>query len=388
MRILFTGGSSGGHVSPIVAVARQLKKTHTIHQSNSQNSSFAKKRVLFKRNDGPLSMYYLGAGGFSEDFLRGEGVYVKPIFAGKLRRYFSFQNFTDIFKLFLGFCQALWYLLIWMPDVVFSKGGGDSVPVVLTAWLYRIPILVHGSDVLPGLANRIASKFSTRTAISFNDTKQYFSIKKTALVGNPVRSDLIEKCLAKDPMYIKEARTTFRFNDQKPVILILGGSRGAQQINEVVLNTLPDLLPKYAIIHQCGANNLQTIKDFLGKTSLLDYYLTPFLNEKEITAAYLLADLVISRAGATSIFEIAACGKPSILIPLLGHQKENAFAYARSGATTVMTQDNLTRHVFIDQVNKVFEYPEFAQTLSQSAKQFSRPEAAQIVAQSLIEMGW
>ncbi|MBU1292073.1 undecaprenyldiphospho-muramoylpentapeptide beta-N-acetylglucosaminyltransferase [Patescibacteria group bacterium] len=361
MRILFTGGGTGGHIFPIIAVARQLKK-----------------------NNPDLEMFFLGApagAGFS-DVLQKEGIRIKTILTGKVRRYFSPKIILDIFKMPIGLIQAFLYLYVWMPDIIFNKGGFGSVPVVLVGWLFRIPILTHESDTIPGLANRLGAMFSKRIAVSFVSTGKYFPSKKTALIGNPIRSAI--------PMTSEKAKTILGLTSQKPIILILGGSQGAQALNQAILGILPQLLEKYEIVHQCGFNNFEEIKRETSQISS-DYHLFPFLNESQMSAAQLLANLVISRAGAGSIAEIAACGKPSILVPLPGsgsdHQKENAFAYAQAGATTVVEEENLTLSIFLNEISQILDNPELSQKMSINAKNFSRPEAAQKIAETLIEMG-
>jgi UDP-N-acetylglucosamine--N-acetylmuramyl-(pentapeptide) pyrophosphoryl-undecaprenol N-acetylglucosamine transferase len=380
VRILFTGGGTGGHIFPIIAVARQLKKI------------YAQSSELINPDQGTfLEMFFLGAGGISKDILEKEGIRVKTILAGKIRRYFSIYNLLDLFKMPISFLQALWYLYIWMPNVIFSKGGYGAVPVVLIGWLFRIPVLIHESDTIPGLANRLAAKFAKRIAISFASAGKYFPSQKTALVGNPIRSEMVQICLSTNPADKEKARDLFNLTSQKPVILILGGSQGAQKINEIILGVLPQLLEKYQVIHQAGPKNLEQIKAILGQSLPNDYHLYAFLDENQYAAAYFLADLVISRAGAGSISEIAACAKPSILIPLPGsasdHQRENAFAYAQAGATAVLEQANLTPHLFLNEITKILDNPELAQKMSANAKNFSQPEAAQKIAQELIEMG-
>jgi len=380
MRILFTGGGTGGHVFPIIALARQLKQIYT----QSITPIGPGKETRFQ-------MFFLGPNGFAKKPLKKEGIRTRIILAGKLRRYFSIWTILDFLKMPIGLLQSLWYLYIWMPDVIFSKGGYGSMPVVLVGWLYRIPILVHESDTIPGLANRWAAKFSKRIALSFASAKEYFPLEKTALVGNPVRSEIIQICLLTDEKMKEEAKGIFGLVGQKPVIFILGGSQGAQKINEFILQILPQLLGKYEIIHQCGPKNLQQIEKAIKQSPSPAYHFFPFLNENQMGAAYLLADLVISRAGAGSIFETAACAKPSILIPIpqaaSDHQRKNAFAYAQAGATVVLEQANLTSNLFLSKISQILDNPELAQKMSQSAKNFYEPGAAQKIAEELLEMG-
>jgi len=370
MRILFTGGGTGGHVFPIIAIARQFK--------------------TFYNQEEPLEMFFLGAGGFSKDLLESEGIRSSIILAGKLRRYFSLKTILDLIQMPLGFIQAFWHLYIWMPDVIFSKGGYGSLPVVLISWLFRIPILAHESDAVPGLANRISAKLATRIAISFQEVEKYFSGDKTALVGNPVRVDFIQICASKNPGDKVQVKNIFQINSQKPVIFILGGSQGSQAINEMAFEVLPQLLEKYEIIHQVGPKNYKEIKKKLQPLPG-NYHLFSFLEESQMAGAYLISDLIISRAGAGSIFEITACGKPSILIPLPNsasdHQRANAFSCARAGAVSVLEQTNLTPNLFLNEINKIIANPEALEKMAANARNFSKIQAAQVLAEALVEMG-
>ena len=380
MRILFTGGGSGGHLFPVIAVARQLKQTY----SQSMKS-------IGPEQETALEMFFLGPNGSAKELLKKEGIKARTILVGKLRRYFSIWTIFDFLKMPLGFLQSFWYLYIWMPEVIFSKGGYGSIPVVLVGWLYRIPILIHESDTIPGLANRLAAKLSQRIGLSFASTGNYFPSQKTALVGNPVRSGITQTCLATDEEFKKEVKKIFDIVSQKPIIFIVGGSQGARKLNEFILQILPQLLEKYEIIHQCGPKNYQQIEEVIKQHTPPDYHVFPFLDENQMGAAYLLADLVISRAGSGSIFEIAACAKPSIIIPLSqaagDHQRKNAFAYAQAGATVVLEEINLTPHLFLNKISQILNNPELSQKMVKSAQDFCQPEAAQKIAQSLIEMG-
>ncbi|OPL12030.1 MAG: hypothetical protein AVO34_02115 [Firmicutes bacterium ML8_F2] len=337
-----------------------------------------------------LEMFFLGSNGFAKNLLEKEGIEVRIILSGKFRRYFSIYNFLDMFKIPIGILQCLWSLYFLMPDVIFSKGGYGSVPVVLVAWLYRIPVLTHESDVLPGLANRLAARLSKTIAVSFAAAKKHFPNNKTVLIGNPIRSEVVQICLSLGKESKEKTRNIFKIISQKPVILILGGSQGAEKINDLVISSLFKLLEKYEVIHQCGEKNYDSIIKKMDQLPV-SYHVYPFLSEKQISLAYYLSDLIVSRAGAGSISEIAACGKPSILIPLpksaSGHQRENAFNYAKTGATVILEHLNLTPHLFINEINKILDNPELSQKMSNNAKEFSRPEAAQEIARKIVEMG-
>lgn len=365
MRILFTGGGTGGHLSPIAAVARQLKK------------STQDKGV-------DLKLYYLGPSDFVANFLEKEDIKIRTILAGKLRRYFSFKTILDILKIPIGFLEAFWFVYIWMPDVVFSKGGYGSAPVVFTSWLYHIPVLIHESDAIPGLANRFGAKLAKRIALSFSSTKKYFPSRKTAVIGNPVRQELTQGSR-------EEGREIFALKSDKPIILLMGGSQGAKAINEILFKLLSKLLEKYEIIHICGQKNYEKCKERVGLPLPKTYHLYPFLEEEQLKYAYILASLIVSRASAASVFEIAALGKPSILIPLptaaSNHQRENAFEYAKSGATVVLEQANLTPHLFLTEISRILDNQELSQKMGEKAKGFFNPETNQKIAEELLELG-
>ncbi len=301
MRIVLTGGGTAGHLFPIIAVAREIKK---IAQQKSELVEFM----------------FIGPKTIGQEELTKEAIANRQIMAGKLRRYASLQNIFDIFKIPAGILQALWILFFFMPNAVFSKGGYGSVPVVIAAWIYRIPVLIHESDATPGLANKFAAKFSKRVAVSFLDSAKYFPTKKTAVTGNPVRDDIFNGSK-------EEAKRIFGITDTKPVLLVLGGSQGAQPINDIIFASLIILLQRYEIIHQCGEGNLKSFKQLISGEKLPGFFLYPFLNGEQLRHAFAAADLVISRAGAGTIAEIAALGKPSITIPLpnsaADHQTKN-----------------------------------------------------------------
>ena len=377
MRILLTGGGTGGHLFPLLAVIRELKKPE-----------FNQKIIELNPAEG-LKILFLGPKTIGEDLLKQEKIQIKHVMSGKLRRYASIKNLIDIFKLPLGIICALWHIFLFMPDVVFSKGGYGSIPAIVTARIYRIPVLIHESDTIPGLANKKMARFAKRIAVSFNSTLKFYPDKKIALIGNPVR----EQILAGSK---EEAKKIFNLPFNKPVILVIGGSQGAAAINKFIAGTILDLTKKYAIIHQCGQNNIadveKEIKDTFGKEikNIESYCLIPFLDETQMKHALAAADLVISRAGSGSIFEVAACGKPSILIPLPGsaadHQKENAYEYAKTGAALVLEQANLTPHLLISEISSLLDNPETLIKMSQAAKSFAKLDAAQKIAEELINL--
>ncbi|MDD5590135.1 MAG: undecaprenyldiphospho-muramoylpentapeptide beta-N-acetylglucosaminyltransferase [Candidatus Portnoybacteria bacterium] len=361
MRIVFAGGGTGGHLFPIVAVARELKK-------------ISKEEI---------EMMFIGPPTIGEDVLAKEEIKAKFIQAGKFYRYFSFRNFLSLIKLTIGFLQSLWILFRFMPNVIFNKSGFGSIPVILAAWIYRIPILTHESDSIPGLSARFAAKMSKRVAVSFPRAKEFFPPEKTALTGNPIRSELASGSK-------EEAKTIFGLEGNKPLILVLGGSQGAQAINDIFIAIATGLLIDCEIIHQSGQKNYQIIKTlFLGNLPA-GYHLFPFLDEEQMKQALSAADLIVSRAGSSHIFEIAACGKPSILIPLPSaagdHQKFNAFDFAQSGAAVVINQENLTPNFLKNKILSLVRDSSLLSRMSAAAKNFIQIDAANHVAEEVLNI--
>lgn len=370
MKIVFTGGGSGGHIFPIIAIVREIRRIFT---------------------DKKLEIYYLGPPDeFSEPLLSQEGIKVKRIWAGKIRRYFNlssfFQNIFDIFfKTPLALLQSFFWLLVKNPDLIFSKGGFGSFPPVFSGWILGIPIFLHESDVSPGLANKILSKFALEIFVSFPKT-EYFPLKKIYLVGNPIRKEILEGSK-------EEAKRIFQISEEKPIVLILGGSQGAQRINDKILEILPEFLKDFQIIHQCGEKNYKEIKlitEGMLTEELKKYYrLFPFLKEDQLKEAYAISDLIISRAGAGSIFEIAAIGKPSVLIPLpesaQDHQIKNAYTFAQTGAAIVIEESNLTPRFLLERIKFILQNQKEVEKMSKAAREFSRPLAAKIIATYILE---
>lgn len=369
MKILFTGGGTGGHIFPIIAIVRELKKTLPEKE---------------------LNLYYIGP---KDDFafmlFSQEGVKTKRILAGKIRRYLGiksfFLNILDIFKTLIGIFQAFFYIFFLNPDLIFSKGGYGSLPSVIAGTLLRVPIFLHESDIVPGLANKIVGKFAIEIFASFERT-EFFPLSKMIVVGNPIRKELLNGSK-------ERAKEIFGIQGEKKVILILGGSQGAERINNVILNILPELLKNFELLHQTGEKNFKNVKKeaeiILPDELKKFYHPVPFLKENELREAYAISDLIISRAGSGAIFEIAAVGKPSILIPLpesaQNHQLKNAYAFAKNGACIVLEEANFTPHFFLEKIKNLFENPSVLEKMKESAKKFSKPEAGKIIASYLIE---
>ena len=381
MRILFTGGGTGGHIYPIIAVAEELQKLSV------------EKKI-------EMDLRYFGSPEMFRSVLEQNGIGVSKIFSAKLRRYFDLRNFLDIpILLPLSVIQAFWKVFWFMPDVLFSKGGPGSLPVVLACRFYCVPIIIHDSDTIIGLANRLAIYWAKRIAVSFDSTAKTLLENeklsgKVALVGNPIRRSLISG----DILDSATAKKIFGFNPEKPVILVIGGSQGAVKINDLMLEIVGEIIRDFQILHQTGIKNFEDFKKELDiilrnypEEQRSRYKTVPYF-EKDLKDAYTAADVVVSRASSGSIFEAAAFAKPSILIPLpeevVGdHQTTNAYEYAKSGAAIVIEQANLEPNIFLGQLKKIFSEPEKLNQMSQAAKNFAKPKAARAIAEEIIKLG-
>lgn len=269
------------------------------------------------------------------------------ISSGKLRRYFDWKNFSDPFKVLKGYGQAISTLKKIQPDIVFSKGGFVSVPVVLAAKHCHIPAIIHESDITPGLANRIAIRGAKKVCCNFPETMKYLPAEKAVLTGSPIRREL----------FSGNAQASVKYcgfpNHEKPVILVVGGSSGAKVINDTVRKILPELLEQFYIIHLCGKGNLDdSLKGIIGYAQF-EYA------RAELTDMFALADLAISRAGANSICELLALHKPNILIPLSaaasrGDQILNAKSFEKQGFSYVIEEEHLTEQLLLEAVRKVY----------------------------------
>lgn len=372
MRIVFTGGGTGGHFYPIIAIAREV---HALARE---------KRLL------EAELYYIAPAPFDKKVLFENRIAFRQSPAGKMRRYFSLLNIFDIFKTAFGILKALIQLFSIYPDVVLSKGGYASFPTVIAARILRIPVVVHESDVVPGRANRWAAKFAHSIAVSYKEAVGQFPDKKekVALVGNPIRREFF--------IPAKEGAHEFLDLDKfTPVVFVLGGSQGAARINSVILEALPALIERYQIIHQTGRANMEEIKKLapviLGDNPKRNRY-KPFdyLNLLAMRMAAGASSLVITRAGSGAIAELAAWGAPSILIPIpekISHdQRKNAFAYARTGAAVVVEEENITPNILTAEINRLMDDPALRETMGEKAREFARPDAARKIAELLVHI--
>lgn len=337
---------------------------------------------------GDLEMYYIGPNDkYSLFLLQQENIRTYPIVTGKIRRYFSLENILDVgLKIPVSFVEGFFLMLFIRPKLVFSKGGPGAYPVSWTANLFKIPVFVHESDSIPGLSNQKTAEFAQKVFVSFENTKG-FGQSKIQVTGNPIRKELLNG-------NIKEGQRLFRLTGKKPVLLIMGGSQGSEPINNFILVVLEDLLRSFEIIHISGPKNYQDVH--LGWQVVLErnaelgkyYHLYQSLEEARLKHAYAATDFVISRAGAGTIFELAALAKPSILIPLpssaSNHQLENAYQYEATGTCLVIEQANVTPNFFLAELSRLFYHPQTLKKMAQAALKFAKPEAAENIAQEIL----
>lgn len=371
MKIIFTGGGSGGHFYPIIAIAESIQK-------------IAKEGKLISPK-----MYFFAPHPYNQGILYDHNIEFNKVSAGKMRRYFSVMNFFDIFKTFFGVLGAIFDVFDIYPDVVFSKGGYGSFPAVLAARLLRIPVFIHESDSVPGRANKWAGKFATRIALSYREAAEHFKKRqdRIAYTGQPIMEE-------KTSPITEKAHEFFGFEESVSTIFILGGSQGAEIINNIVLDVLPELVKDFQVIHQTGEGNFNVIKEsasaiLMDSPNRARYKPFGYLNSLEMRMAAGASELVISRGGST-IFEIAAWGKPSIIIPITNsngdHQIKNAFIYAKSGACSVIQEENLKSNIFLAEIRRILQSPEIVSKMSKSAKAFFKPGAADIIAREILSI--
>ncbi len=369
MRIVFTGGETGGHFYPIIAVSQAIRK-------------IIRDNKLIEPQ-----LYFLAPSPYNAGALYDEGITYKKVYSGKMRIYSSKKNILSFFSTGIGVIKALWTVFWIYPDVIFSKGGYGSVPVVLAGRILGIPIIIHESDSSPGRANLWASKFAKKIAISYSEAGQYFNRNKIAWTGNPIRQEI--KMKAAEGGY-----DFLNLSSEIKTILVLGGSQGAKRINDAILDILPELLEKYQIIHQTGSKNFKEVQD-TAKASVMDesilgrYKPFPYLNNVAMRMSAGIADVVITRGGST-LFEVAQWEIPAIVIPITDtngdHQRKNAYAYARTGAGIVIEENNLTPIVLTQEVDRILDSKSISDLMKEGAKNFSKPDSEILIAQAILNI--
>lgn len=339
-RIILTGGGTAGHVTPNIALLPRLKELqYDIHYIGSYN-------------------------GIEKELIEQFHIPYHGISSGKLRRYFSVKNFTDPFRVLKGFGEANSLIKELKPDVIFSKGGFVSVPVVMAGGRRHVPTIIHESDMTPGLANKLSIPSATKVCCNFPETLEHLPENKAVLTGSPIRQEL----LTGD----KSAALKFcGLTGDKPVILIIGGSLGSVVVNNAVRLILPELLQDFHIVHLCGKGKVDaSLKDLKG------YVQFEYIQD-ELKDLFALTDIVISRAGANAICELMALRKPNLLIPLSanasrGDQILNARSFERQGFSIVLEEEELSKEALLAAIRKLYdERNSYIDAMSKSAQQNS-----------------
>ena len=339
-RIILTGGGTAGHVTPNIALIPKLRELG-------------------------YDIQYIGSyNGIEKELIEPFGIPYHGISSGKLRRYFSLQNFTDPFRVIKGFGEARKLIKGLKPDVIFSKGGFVSVPVVLAGKRCKVPVIIHESDMTPGLANKLAIPSAVKVCCNFPETLDALPEGKAVLTGSPIRQELLTG--DKDA-----ARKMCGFTDEKPVILVIGGSLGSVAVNDAVRSILPELLQSFQVVHLCGKGKIdESLKDLEG------YAQFEYIKD-ELKDLFALTDLVISRAGANAICELLALHKPNLLIPLSanasrGDQILNARSFERQGYSVVLEEEELNHDVLLKAITDLYQNREtYIQAMKNSPQQNS-----------------
>ena len=346
--IIFTGGGSAGHVTPNLAlIPRLIEKDYDVKYIGSHT-------------------------GIEKEIIEKHGIDFYGIPAGKLRRYFSWKNFSDIFNVFAGIFQSFFIIRKLKPKVIFSKGGFVSCPVVWSAWLNRIPVIIHESDITPGLANKLSAPFAKRICITFPEASKYVSSEKQILSGLPLRDFIFQGDADK-------GRKFCGFSADKSVIMVIGGSLGASKINEAVREALPELASDFQIVHLCGKGKTDSNLEQAGVYKQFEYI------SDEMADIYAMADIIISRAGSTSINEIRALKKLNILIPLplsssRGDQILNAQSFEEQGISKVLLEEDLSAQSLLDTIKEVKQNEEM---YKKNMEKTSKGEAVNIILEEI-----
>jgi UDP-N-acetylglucosamine--N-acetylmuramyl-(pentapeptide) pyrophosphoryl-undecaprenol N-acetylglucosamine transferase len=364
MRVLVSGGGTGGHIYPALAVATQLQQEFGAE-------------VLYVGSDD----------GLEAELAPAAGLPFVTIKAGKLMRYLSWRTVRSLARVPVGIVQAIGVVRRFRPQVAFTSGGYVAVPTGLAAWLGRVPLVMHQQDVPPNLANRLLAPLASCISLAFEDSRLYFPARKSLHVGNPVRQAILEA----RQLPTTQARSRLGLEAERPLVLVTGGSQGARHLNQVVCRALPALLERWQVLHISGKRLFEETGAAAQRSlALLDeqqrarYHLVPYL-DAEMALAMQAADLVVCRAGAATLSELAILGKPSILVPLppaLGSspQEANAAMFGRRRAALVVRNADLTPQLLIGHVNSLLASADCREAMARAASALARPDATQAIA--------
>lgn len=370
MRVLVSGGGTGGHIYPALAVATHLR-------------SHYQAEILFLGSDDGLETQLVPAAGFR----------LETIKAGKVRRYVSWQTVKGVMRIPVGALQAIEVVRKFRPDVAFTSGGYVAVPAGLAAYLNRVPLLMHQQDVPPNLSNKQVAPLATRISVAFGDSLTYFPARKTLLLGNPVRQGILD-IRQVGPLV---AREQLKLTGDQPLLLVTGGSQGARHLNQVVCQALPELLEICQVLQISGKDLYdETLEQSTGVLAGVSadvkarYRLVPYLDE-EMPAALQAADLVLCRSGASTLSELATLGKPGLLVPLppaIGKspQEANAAMFERRGAGVMIKNSALEPKSLAARVKYIMTSPEILAFMMDAARSLAKPQATQEIAEELIKV--
>ena len=370
MRVLVSGGGTGGHIYPALAIATQLRDEY-------------QAETLFLGSDDGLETEIVPAAGFR----------LATVKAGKLRRYVSWQTITGVMRVPIGMIQAINIVGKFRPSVVFTSGGYVAVPAGLAARLNRVPLLMHQQDVSPNLSNKLVAPLATCISVAFSDSLAYFPAYKTLQLGNPIRQAMLDV----RQTLPQEARMTLGFEEQEPLLLVTGGSQGARHLNQIVGEALPDLLVDCQVLlisgkelynetYELSNSVLAHLEEQLRKR----YRLVAYLN-KEMPLALQAADLVLCRSGASTLSELAILGKPSILVPLppaIGNspQEANAEMFERMTAAEVIKDRDLKPSVLVERVKYILSSSTRLEAMAEASRSFAKPQATQEITAELVKI--
>lgn len=363
-RIVITGGGTGGHIMPALAVAEELRQAgHTV-------------------------MFIGSSHGPERELVEAQGLEFYGIEAGKLRRYFDWQNFVDSFRVVVGVLQAGLILSRLKPDAIFAKGGYVSVPVAYAASWLGIPVVAHESDAVMGLANRLVSRSAEVVCTGFPVSTYPATLRaKLRFTGNPVRQLVTQKLSTKAELYKK-----YSLDPKRPTLLFMGSSQGAHPINELVVSALTDLLADWQVIHLAGPADAAWVVEVKAKlpAESKSYYLPYGFVGEDLPELLVLADLVFSRASANSVAELAALGKATVLIPLPSaasdHQRANAKVIAKQEGSIVVEQSELSSNKLVKLIKKLLADEDQLKALRRNIKAFYSPQAPKLIAEAVVEV--
>lgn len=370
MKILLSGGGSGGHIYPALAVATQLQTEY-------------EAEILYLGSDDGLETRLVPEAGFR----------FATIQAGKLQRFVSWKTVKGIARVPLGIAQALRIVRAFRPDGVFTSGGYVAVPAGLAARLNGVPFLMHQQDVPPNLSNRLIAPFATRISVAFADSLRYFPAHKSLHLGNPVRQAI----LAVRQIAPRQARVQLGLAAELPLLLVTGGSQGARHLNQTVCRALPELLSQCQVLQISGSNLFEETRELaerclvgLDEETRQRYRLVPYM-DAEMPLALQASELVLCRAGAATLSELAVLGKPGVLVPLppaIGGspQEVNAAMFGRHKAAEVILNDNLQPEILINRINSILTSPASLLAMAEAARRLGRPDATQAIVQQMVEL--